>query len=235
MVGATVAWSIWSLVASASSCTPHGVCAWLDVSCKFLGWLGAQAVHRSGLLLSCCVAGVLGEYTFCMSTYLFTLVFLLLCKFNCLFCTGTLSLAWGCFRGWRFNSLQQLSSKSYQGCHQACHVLVDYLLLQARAEATNKYINSERLSPDFHLLLRYDTHIPVLQLLCIMLDSLLQKASTRVEPHYLDVWVPMHQDNPQSRQKMVSINFFYSSIYASLFVLSMLLISLLCRNDIPRS
>jgi hypothetical protein len=82
---------------------------------------------------------------------------------------------------------------------------------------------------------RYDTRIPVMQLLCIMLDSLLQKVSTRVEPHYLDVWLPMHRDDPQSRQKLVTINFFYSSVYASSFVLSVLIISLLCKNDIPRS
>jgi hypothetical protein len=38
------------------------------------------------------------------------------------------------------------------------------------------------------------SHTPILQLLCIylciILDSLLQKASTGAEPHYLDVWVP---------------------------------------------
>jgi hypothetical protein len=37
-------------------------------------------------------------------------------------------------------------------------------------------------------------HTPILQLLCInlciMLDSLLHKFSTGVDPHYLDVWVP---------------------------------------------
>jgi hypothetical protein len=86
---------------------------------------------------------------------------------------------------------------------------------------------------------RYDTRTPVLQLLCInlciTLDYLLQKASTRVEPHYLDVWVPMHQDDPQSQQKLVSINFFYSYVHASSFVLSVLISSLLCRNDISRS
>jgi hypothetical protein len=60
------------------------------------------------------------------------------------------------------------------------------------------------------------THTPILQLLCInlyiTLDSLLQRASTRVEPYYLDVWVPMHRDNPQSQQKLVSTNFFYSYV-----------------------
>jgi hypothetical protein len=63
---------------------------------------------------------------------------------------------------------------------------------------------------------RYDTRTPVLQLLCInlciMLDCLLQKASTGVEPHYLDVWVPMHPNDSHSQQKLVSTNFFYSYV-----------------------
>jgi hypothetical protein len=42
---------------------------------------------------------------------------------------------------------------------------------------------------------------------CIM-----KKASTGVEPHYLDVWVPMHPDDPQSPQKLVSTNFFFSYV-----------------------
>jgi hypothetical protein len=46
----------------------------------------------------------------------------------------------------------------------------------------------------------YDTRTRVLQLLCInlciMLDSLLHKASFVVEPNCLDVWVLMHQDDP---------------------------------------
>jgi hypothetical protein len=41
---------------------------------------------------------------------------------------------------------------------------------------------------------------PVLQFLCInlciILDSLLRKGSNGVEPHYLDVSVPMHRDDP---------------------------------------
>jgi hypothetical protein len=62
----------------------------------------------------------------------------------------------------------------------------------------------------------YDTRIPVMQLLSInlyiTLDSLLQKASNGVEPHYLDIWVAMHRDDPQSEQKLVSTNFFYSYV-----------------------
>jgi hypothetical protein len=42
----------------------------------------------------------------------------------------------------------------------------------------------------------YDTHISVLHLLhtylFIMLHFVLQKARTGVQPHYLNVWVPMY-------------------------------------------
>jgi hypothetical protein len=38
------------------------------------------------------------------------------------------------------------------------------------------------------------------------------KTSTGVEHHYLDVWVAMHRDNPQSQQKLVSTNFFYNYV-----------------------
>jgi hypothetical protein len=34
--------------------------------------------------------------------------------------------------------------------------------------------------------------------LFIMLDSVLQKASTGVDPHFIDVWVPMHRDDPEA-------------------------------------
>jgi hypothetical protein len=43
--------------------------------------------------------------------------------------------------------------------------------------------------------------------LFIMLDSILQKASTGVDPHFIDVWVPMHRDDPEATQKLVSNNF----------------------------
>jgi hypothetical protein len=40
-----------------------------------------------------------------------------------------------------------------------------------------------------------------------MLDSLLQKKSTEVEPYYLDVWLPMHNDDVEaSAEKLVSNN-----------------------------
>jgi hypothetical protein len=41
----------------------------------------------------------------------------------------------------------------------------------------------------------------------IMLDSVLQKASTGIDPHFIDVWVPMHRDDPEATQKFVSNNF----------------------------
>jgi hypothetical protein len=43
--------------------------------------------------------------------------------------------------------------------------------------------------------------------LFIMLDSVLQKASTSVDPYFIDVWVPMHRDDPEATQELVSNNF----------------------------
>jgi hypothetical protein len=40
-----------------------------------------------------------------------------------------------------------------------------------------------------------------------MLDSILQKASMGVDPHFIDVWVPMHRDDLEVMQKLVSNNF----------------------------
>jgi hypothetical protein len=40
-----------------------------------------------------------------------------------------------------------------------------------------------------------------------MLDYVLQKASTAVDPHFIDVWVPMPRDDPEVTQKLVSNNF----------------------------
>jgi hypothetical protein len=31
----------------------------------------------------------------------------------------------------------------------------------------------------------------------IILDSVLQKDSMGVDPHFIDVWVPMHRDDPE--------------------------------------
>jgi hypothetical protein len=40
-----------------------------------------------------------------------------------------------------------------------------------------------------------------------MLDSILEKASMGVDSHFIDVWVPMHWDDPEATQKLVSNNF----------------------------
>jgi hypothetical protein len=42
--------------------------------------------------------------------------------------------------------------------------------------------------------------------LFIMLDSMLQKKSTGVEPHYLDVWLPAHNDDDAMVEKLLSNN-----------------------------
>jgi hypothetical protein len=38
------------------------------------------------------------------------------------------------------------------------------------------------------------------------LDSMLQKKSTGVEPHYLDIWLPAHNDDESTMEKLVSNN-----------------------------
>jgi hypothetical protein len=43
--------------------------------------------------------------------------------------------------------------------------------------------------------------------LFIMLDSILQKVSTSVDTHFIDVWVSMHRDDPEATKKLVSNNF----------------------------
>jgi hypothetical protein len=43
--------------------------------------------------------------------------------------------------------------------------------------------------------------------LFIMLDFGLYKASTGVDPYFIDVWVSMHRDDPEATQKLVSNNF----------------------------
>jgi hypothetical protein len=42
--------------------------------------------------------------------------------------------------------------------------------------------------------------------LFITLDSMLQEKSTGVEPHYLDVWLPAHDDDEGRVEKLVSNN-----------------------------
>jgi hypothetical protein len=40
-----------------------------------------------------------------------------------------------------------------------------------------------------------------------MLDSMLQKKSTGVDPHYLDVWQPAHEGDAAVAEKLASNNF----------------------------
>jgi hypothetical protein len=60
--------------------------------------------------------------------------------------------------------------------------------------------------------------------LFITFDFMLQKASTRVDPYYLDIWQAAHQGNAATAERLLSINF-YS--YASFVIF--------CRTDIWRS
>jgi hypothetical protein len=53
--------------------------------------------------------------------------------------------------------------------------------------------------------------------LFVMLDSVLQKASTSVDPYFIDVWVPIHRDDPEATQKLVSNNFFFVTIVSNNF------------------
>jgi hypothetical protein len=63
-----------------------------------------------------------------------------------------------------------------------------------------------------------------------MLNSVLQKASTGVDPHYLDVWQPAHQDNEEAVEKLVSISFYSYTIFVT-----SVLNSIFCRTDIRKS
>jgi hypothetical protein len=58
----------------------------------------------------------------------------------------------------------------------------------------------------------HDTHIYLPYLLqtylFIMLHSILHTSSFGVDPHCLDVWVPMHQDDDTSAEKHVSTNLY---------------------------
>jgi hypothetical protein len=62
--------------------------------------------------------------------------------------------------------------------------------------------------------------------LFIMLNSLLQKASTGVNPYYLDVWQLAHLGNVDATEKLISISFYsYTSFVISVFN------SIFCRTD----
>jgi hypothetical protein len=66
--------------------------------------------------------------------------------------------------------------------------------------------------------------------LFIMLNFVLQKASTGADPHYLDVWQPAHQGNADTAEKLVSISFYSYAIFVT-----SVLNSILCWSDIQRS
>jgi hypothetical protein len=48
-----------------------------------------------------------------------------------------------------------------------------------------------------------------------MLDCILQKKSTGIEPHYLDIWLPAHDDDEAMVKKLVSnnINVLHNLLY----------------------
>jgi hypothetical protein len=57
--------------------------------------------------------------------------------------------------------------------------------------------------------------------LFIMLDSGLYKACAGVDPHFIYVWVPMHRDDPEATQMLVSNNFnTYVSIVCFIHVIN---------------
>jgi hypothetical protein len=76
-------------------------------------------------------------------------------------------------------------------------------------------------------------NLSVFSLVCrinlfVTLDSLLQKKSTWVEPHYLDVWLPAHNDDEARAEKLVSNNNIICYISVRSYSIS-------CRNDIHKS
>jgi hypothetical protein len=53
-----------------------------------------------------------------------------------------------------------------------------------------------------------------------MLDSMLQKKSSGVDPHYLDIWLPAHDCDVDAAEKLVSNNF---KCYAAFIIFPYLL------------
>jgi hypothetical protein len=52
----------------------------------------------------------------------------------------------------------------------------------------------------------YDTIFLSSHKFFVTLDSMLQKESIRVKPHYLDVWLPAHNDDEARAEKLLSKN-----------------------------
>jgi hypothetical protein len=51
--------------------------------------------------------------------------------------------------------------------------------------------------------------------LFIMLNYVLWKASTRANPHYLDVWQTAHQGSTEVAEKLISISFYSYAIFVT--------------------
>jgi hypothetical protein len=52
----------------------------------------------------------------------------------------------------------------------------------------------------------YDTIFLSSRKFFVTLDSMLQKESIGVKPHYLDVWLPAHNDDEAREEKLLSKN-----------------------------
>jgi hypothetical protein len=63
-----------------------------------------------------------------------------------------------------------------------------------------------------------------------LLNSVLQKACTRADPHYMDVWQPAQQGNAEAMERLVTICFYSYAIFVTF-----LLNSIFCWTDIWRS
>jgi lipopolysaccharide/colanic/teichoic acid biosynthesis glycosyltransferase len=63
-----------------------------------------------------------------------------------------------------------------------------------------------------------------------LFNSVLQKANTRVDPHYLTVRQPAHQGNAEVVKRLVSISFYSYAIFVT-FILNLIF----CRTNIRRS
>jgi hypothetical protein len=63
-----------------------------------------------------------------------------------------------------------------------------------------------------------------------LFNSMLQKASPGANPLYIDVWQPIHHNNADAAERIVSISFYSYTIFVMLK-----LNSIFCRTDIRRS
>jgi hypothetical protein len=63
-----------------------------------------------------------------------------------------------------------------------------------------------------------------------LFNYVLQKVSTRADPHYFDVWQPAHHGNIDVAGRLVS-----SSLYSYAIFVTFILNSIFCRTDTRRS